>query len=178
VRRWGHEKLTTYGLLKGTERKSVSNMIYQLIDEGLLERTADQRPVLRLNETSWSVLRSQRTVRLLQLKTKVVKSRVEQESWENVDHDLFESLRNLRRELATERGVPAYILFSDTTLRDMALIRPGSAAALLSIRGVGERKLADLGQRFLDHIAKYCRANGLTLGATTAGPTASRTYTK
>jgi ATP-dependent DNA helicase RecQ len=178
VRRWGHEKLTTYGLLKGTERKSVSNMIYQLIDEGLLERTADQRPVLRLNETSWSVLRSQRTVRLLQLKTKVIKSRVEQESWENVDHDLFESLRNLRRELATERGVPAYILFSDTTLRDMALIRPGSAAALLSIRGVGERKLADLGQRFLDHIAKYCRANGLTLGATTAGPTASRTYTK
>jgi ATP-dependent DNA helicase RecQ len=177
VRRWGHEKLTTYGLLKGTERKSVSNMIYQLIDEGLLERTADQRPVLRLNETSWSVLRSQRTVRLLQLKTKVSKSRVEQESWENVDHDLFESLRNLRRELATERGVPAYILFSDTTLRDMALIRPGSAAALLSIRGVGERKLADLGQRFLDHIAKYCRANGLTLGPTTAGPTASRTYT-
>jgi ATP-dependent DNA helicase RecQ len=178
VRRWGHEKLTTYGLLKGTERKSVSNMIYQLIDEGLLERTADQRPVLRLNETSWSVLRSQRTVRLLQLKTKVVKSRVEQESWENVDHDLFESLRNLRRELATERGVPAYILFSDTTLRDMALIRPGSAAALLSIRGVGERKLADLGQRFLDHIAKYCRANGLTLGATTADPTATRTYSK
>jgi ATP-dependent DNA helicase RecQ len=178
VRRWGHEKLTTYGLLKGTERKSVSNMIYQLIDEGLLERTADQRPVLRLNETSWSVLRSQRTVRLLQLKTKVIKSRVEQESWENVDHDLFESLRNLRRELATERGVPAYILFSDTTLRDMALIRPGSAAALLSIRGVGERKLADLGQRFLDHIAKYCRANGLALGATTAGPTASRAYTK
>jgi ATP-dependent DNA helicase RecQ len=178
VRRWGHEKLTTYGLLKGTERKSVSNMIYQLIDEGLLERTTDQRPVLRLNETSWSVLRSQRTVRLLQLKTKVIKSRVEQESWENVDHDLFESLRNLRRELATERGVPAYILFSDTTLRDMALIRPGSAAALLSIRGVGERKLADLGQRFLDHIAKYCRANGLTLGAITAGRTASRTYSK
>jgi ATP-dependent DNA helicase RecQ len=178
VRRWGHEKLTTYGLLKGTERKSVSNMIYQLIDEGLLERTADQRPVLRLNETSWSVLRSQRTVRLLQLKTKVIKSRVEQESWENVDHDLFESLRNLRRELATERGVPAYILFSDTTLRDMALIRPGSAAALLSIRGVGERKLADLGQRFLDHIAKYCRANGLTLGATTADPTATRTDSK
>jgi ATP-dependent DNA helicase RecQ len=178
VRRWHHEKLTTYGLMKGTDRKSVTNMIYQLLDEGLLERTADQRPVLRLNETSWSVLRSQRTVRLMQVKTKVSKSRFERESWENVDHDLFESLRNLRRELATERGVPAYILFSDTTLRDMARSRPGSAAALLSIRGVGERKLADLGQRFLDHIAKYCRANGLALGATTAGPTASRTYTK
>jgi ATP-dependent DNA helicase RecQ len=67
----------------------------------------------------------------------------------------------LRRELAAERGVPAYLLFSDATLRDIARAKPRSAAALLSIRGVGERKLADLGQRFLDHIASYCRATGL-----------------
>ena len=46
----------------------------------------------------------------------------------------------------------------------MARVRPGSAAALLSIRGVGERKLADLGQRFLEQIAKYCRENRLALG--------------
>ena len=168
VRRWRHEKLTTYGLLKGTDRKSVTNMIYQLLDEGLLERTADDRPVLRLNETSWSVLRGQRAVRLLPLRTKVRKTRVDQESWEGVDHDLFESLRNLRRELANERGVPAYVLFSDATLRDMARARPGSAAALLGIRGVGERKLADLGERFLDHIASYCRAKGLALGITSS----------
>ena len=48
------------------------------------------------------------------------KSRFEEESWHNVDGDLFESLRRLRRELAAERGVPAYLLFSDATLRDMA----------------------------------------------------------
>ena len=166
VRRWRHEKLTTYGLMKEIDRKSVTNMIYQLLDEGLLERTADERPVLRLNETSWSVLRGQRAVRLLQPRTKVSKTRVDEESWQGVDHALFESLRNLRRELASERGVPAYVLFSDATLRDMARARPGSAAALLGIRGVGERKLADLGQRFLDHIANYCRANGLALGMT------------
>jgi ATP-dependent DNA helicase RecQ len=49
---------------------------------------------------------------------------------------------------ADERRVPAYVLFSDATLRDMARVRPGSPAALLNVRGVGERKLADLGQRF------------------------------
>jgi ATP-dependent DNA helicase RecQ len=147
--------------MKGTDRKSVINMIYQLLDEGLLERTGDERPVLKLNDASWSVLRSQRTVQLLQPKTKVSKSRFEEESWSNVDSDLFESLRSLRRELAAERGVPAYLLFSDATLRDIARAKPRSAAALLSIRGVGERKLADLGQRFLDHIASYCRATGL-----------------
>ncbi|HUC97156.1 MAG TPA: DNA helicase RecQ [Candidatus Polarisedimenticolaceae bacterium] len=161
VRSWGHDKLTTYSLMKGTDRKSVSNMIYQLLGEGRLERTGDDRPVLKLNDASWSVLRSQRTVQLLQPKTKVRKSRFEEESWKNVDNDLFESLRSLRRELAAERGVPAYLLFSDATLREMARAKPQSAAALLSIRGVGERKLADLGQRFLDHIASYCRASGL-----------------
>ena len=169
VRRWSHDKLTTYSLMKGTDRKSITNMIYQLLDEGLLERTGDERPVLKLNDASWSVLRSQRTVQLLQPKTKVRRSRFEEESWNNVDGDLFESLRSLRRELAAERGVPAYLLFSDATLRDMARAKPRSAAALLSIRGVGERKLADLGQSFLDHIASYCRANGLAQATASSG---------
>jgi ATP-dependent DNA helicase RecQ len=169
IRRWAHEKLTTYALMKGTDRKSVTNMIYQLLDAGLLERTGDERPILKLNDASWSVLRSQRTVQLLQPKTKIRKSRLEEESWKNVDQALFESLRNLRRELATQRGVPAYILFSDATLRDMARVKPASAAALLGIRGVGERKLADLGQRFLDHIANYCDANGVGPAITPAG---------
>jgi ATP-dependent DNA helicase RecQ len=105
-------------------------------------------------------------VRLLQPKTKVSKTRFDRESWEGVDLELFESLRSLRRKVADERRVPAYVLFSDATLRDMARVRPGSAAALLNVRGVGERKLADLGQRFLEQIASYCRANALPLDAT------------
>ena len=77
--------------------------------------------------------------------------------------DLFESLRSLRRELAAERGVPAYLLFSDATLARHGAAKPGSAAALLSIRGVGEHKLADLGERFLEVIAKHGRENRLPL---------------
>jgi ATP-dependent DNA helicase RecQ len=80
---------------------------------------------------------------------------------------LFESLRILRRQVAEERNVPAYVLFSDATLREMARVRPGSPTALLGIRGVGERKLADLGERFLELIATYCRTNGLPLDAVT-----------
>jgi len=163
IRRWRHEELSTYGLMKGTERNALTNMLYQLIDDGLLERAAGERPVLCLNDASWEVLRGNREVRLLQAKTSVRKSRVEKESWANVDSGLFETLRNLRRQLAAERGVPAYVLFNDATLRDMARARPGSPDALLNIRGVGERKLADLGRRFLDVISKYCRENRLTL---------------
>jgi ATP-dependent DNA helicase RecQ len=151
--------------MKGTDRKALTNMVYQLLDDGLLDRTADERPVLRLNEASWAVLRGNREVRLLQPRTKVRKTRFDEKSWEGVDRGLFERLRILRREVADERGVPAYVLFSDATLRDMARVRPGSPTALLNVRGVGERKLADLGQRFLEQIASYCSANALTLDA-------------
>ena len=156
IRRWGHEELSTYGLMKGTARPALTNMIYQLIDEGLLERTSDERPVLCLTGGSREVLRGQRNVRLLEPKTKVKKTRFDEKSWESVDTGLFEALRNLRRQLADERRVPAYVLFSDATLRDMARVRPGSPGALLGIRGVGERKLADLGERFLETIKNYC----------------------
>jgi ATP-dependent DNA helicase RecQ len=163
VRRWRHEGLSTYGLMKGTDRKILTNMLYQLIDDGLLERSAGERPVIRLNTASWEVMRGKRVVRLLQPKTKIKKTRIEKASWERVDAGLFESLRNLRRQLASERGVPAYVLFTDATLREMARARPGSTDALIHIRGVGERKLADLGQRFLDAISNYCRENRLPL---------------
>ena len=149
--------------MKGTERKTLTNMLYQLIDEGLLERTSDERPVLRLNQAAREVLRGKRAVELLQPQSKVKKTRFAAQSWEAVEPGLFEALRNLRRQLAAERGVPPYILFNDATLRDMARVRPGSADALLNVRGVGERKLADLGQRFLELISNYCRENRLPL---------------
>ncbi len=163
IRRWRHEELSTHGLMKGTDRKTLTNLLYQLIDEGLLERTSDERPVLRLNDASREVLRGNRTVKLLQPKVKVRKTRYAEKSWEAVDTGLFEVLRNLRRRLAEERGVPAYVLFNDATLRDMARHRPSSRDALLSIRGVGERKLADLGERFLEAVFDYCREKRLPL---------------
>ena len=169
VRRWRHEELSTYGLMKGTNRKTLINMLYQLLDDGLLERTAEERPVLRLNDASRDVLRGKRTVRLLQPKAEVSKARFDEQSWEGVDHGLFDSLRTLRRQIAQERDVPAYVLFSDATLRDMARVRPGSASALLGIRGVGERKVTDLGPRFLEFIATYCRAKELPLDAAPGG---------
>jgi ATP-dependent DNA helicase RecQ len=76
---------------------------------------------------------------------------------------LFEALRSLRRKLADQRGVPAYVLFNDATLRDMARTRPGSPGSLLNIRGVGEKKLADIGQPFLEAISSYCREKRLAL---------------
>jgi ATP-dependent DNA helicase RecQ len=80
------------------------------------------------------------------------RARVEAETWHDVDRDLFERLRALRLEIARSRGVPPYVIFHDTTLRDMARLKPTSLDALRHVYGVGERKAQDLGGAFIDAI--------------------------
>ncbi|HUU82701.1 MAG TPA: DNA helicase RecQ [Phycisphaerae bacterium] len=161
VRNWSHDQLSTFGLLKDVPRKTVQNMVYQLVDQGLLDRSGGDRPVLMLNENSWSVLRGQREVRLIRPKAEpVAKTKFDAESWEGVDRGLFERLREVRRELAEERGVPAFVIFGDATLRGMARLRPSSPEEMLCVKGVGQKKLTDLGPRFLDEIRVYCRQHG------------------
>jgi ATP-dependent DNA helicase RecQ len=82
-----------------------------------------------------------------------VKPSVAAESWEGVDRTLFESLKLLRRKLADEMGVPAYIVFSDASLRDMARQRPQTLDEFRKIRGVGDRKTEDFGEEFIELIA-------------------------
>jgi len=163
IRQRRHDQLSTYGLLGEVPRKAVTAMVHQLLDQRLLERTPGDRPVLRLNDASWSVLRGQRTVQLVQPKQgPVARTRFDEDSWEGVDRDLFESLRQLRRGLADARGVPPYIIFGDATLRELARLRPSSPAAFATVRGVGQKKLEDLGPQFLAHIGQYCEEHGLS----------------
>jgi len=78
------------------------------------------------------------------------------DSWDGVDRGLFDKLRELRREHATRQQVPAYVIFSDASLRDMARKQPSSPAELLAVHGVGDKKLADLGDDFLACIRAFC----------------------
>ncbi len=156
IRRLGHDRLSTYGLLKDRPRNEVNHLIFQLLDQGLLDRSTGEYPTLKLNDASWEVLRGQRTVWLMPSKKKRVKqTAAEAASWEGVDRSLFERLRKLRTEIARERGVPPYVIFNDTTLRDMARQRPTTATGLLRVHGVGEKKLADFGDRFLAAITQH-----------------------
>jgi RecQ family ATP-dependent DNA helicase len=103
------------------------------------------------------------------------------DSWRGVDRDLFDRLRGLRKTVADERGAPAYIIFSDATLREIARIRPLSLTDLRAVKGVGDRKLRDFGQRFIQEVRAYCSERGLGPSArqpelarvSTSRPTAS-----
>jgi ATP-dependent DNA helicase RecQ len=158
VRRWRHEKLSTYGLLKEMPRRKLIDAIYQLIDAGVLERTVDERPILKLNSRSWEVMRGKRPVTLVEVKRgSPARTQLEESSWHNVDEQLFEKLRDLRREIAAERHVPAFVILHDSTLRDLASIQPTSLTILRAVRGMGERKMADFGPRIIERIAAHQR---------------------
>jgi ATP-dependent DNA helicase RecQ len=159
-----HHELGTYGLLAKRSKKELTSLVYQLVDQGLLDRTGGDYPVLVLNDASWQVLRGDRSVRFLPTapagKRRVRKTAFARDSWEGVDADLFQSLRDLRAEIALERGVPPYVIFNDASLRDMARRKPSDRESFLAVHGVGRKKLEDLGERFLARIAA-CRGPGL-----------------
>jgi len=111
VRSFGHDQLSTFGLLADMQSKTLMYLIHQLIDQGVLDRTESDRPLLKLNAASWEVMRGERHVRLTMPRQRVVKATtIEANSWEGVDRALFESLRDLRRTIAAEQGVPAYLV--------------------------------------------------------------------
>jgi ATP-dependent DNA helicase RecQ len=156
VRRWRHDQLSTFGLLKEMARKNVTSVIYQLLDAELLERTPGDRPVLKLNAASWEVMRGKRAVKLLQpKKLKPTRTAMEEDTWREVDEALFEKLRALRREIATQRGVAAFVILHDSVLRELARLQPTSVDALRGVRGIGEKKIADFGSRLVDQIASH-----------------------
>jgi len=155
-----HQSLSTFGLLRDATVPEVRGYIEQLLGQGLLRQTEDEFPVLALTGRGVGLLKDAASIPDLVLarqrrpvKDKLPKrSRVESESWQDVDRDLFERLRERRLEIARSRGVPPYVIFHDTTLREMARLKPQTLDALHHVYGVGERKAADLGEAFLEVI--------------------------
>ena len=165
VRKREHDKLTTFGLLKKYTKNDLRDWIYQLIAKDALVQTSDEYPVLQLNELSWQIMRDQQSITLTRHHKPdkpAKKSRADVVSWEGVDRDLFEALRELRRTQAEEQGVPPYVIFSDATLRELARVRPSSIPGMHLIYGIGERKLAEFGETFLEVIDEHCGQRGLS----------------
>jgi ATP-dependent DNA helicase RecQ len=152
-----HHELTTYGLLRDAPSPEVRGYIEQLIAHGFLRQTDDAFPVVALTERGVELMKNPASCPDLALarqrrpvKGRVARrSRIDSESWQDVDRDLFERLRAVRLQIARARGVPPYVVFHDTTLREMARLRPTTIEELHGIRGVGARKADDLGETFL-----------------------------
>jgi ATP-dependent DNA helicase RecQ len=155
-------------LLQECSIDEVRAYIDQLIAHGLLRQTEDQYPVLLLTQDGVTLMRDPAAVPGLTL-AKIRKpekdrqprrSRVEAESWTGVDRELFEALRAFRLQVARERHVPPYVVFHDTTLRELARLKPTTIEALRHVYGVGARKAEDLGAAVIDVIRPLTEARG------------------
>ena len=153
----GHDQLSVFGLMRDAPIDEVRGYIDQLVASSLLRQTDDQFPVLKLTQEGVDLMRNPAAMPALALarQRKPEKGKpqkragVEATSWEGVDRDLFEALRAFRLRVARERGVPPYVIFHDTTLRELARLKPATAHELGHVYGIGARKAADLGEEIL-----------------------------
>ena len=160
-----HDSLSTYGLLSDYSKHTVHDWIEQLEGQDCLRKVGDFN-VLNITEKGLQVLKGNETPRLLKPAEKPARvSRVVEDSWEGVDKSLFEILRKLRTTIARKKGVPAYIVFGDATLRDMARLRPSDHARLLEVKGIGDKKARQYGELVLAAIKDYCHTNPIDMDA-------------
>jgi ATP-dependent DNA helicase RecQ len=166
-----HERLPVYGAAREFSAEAWRDLVRQFIEQGLVEQDL-QFGGLRLTAKAQQVLGGEKVFACRQPAPEVVAVR-EAVPAEH-DPELFEQLRRKRRELADLAGVPAYIIFSDRALIEMATHLPRTAEQFRAINGVGEAKLANYGETFLRLIRDQCAARGSP--ATPAGA-AARTET-
>ncbi len=159
----GHDRLEGFGSLRDRARGQLFGWIDQLLDQGLLRKEGEYG-VLKLEEGAAKVLRGEaepvlydtqgtRAGKRPRRKPKVEEPSDKKAALPGTEAErLFEKLRALRRTLADRRSVPAFLIFGDRTLREMARLRPTTREALLRVHGVGAHKLAEFGSLFLDVI--------------------------
>jgi ATP-dependent DNA helicase RecQ len=154
----GHDRLTSYAALREATKAELRGWLDQLVGQGLLARTGGDYPTVALTKQGAQVLRGETAAGPL---SRIAPARRERSTDRGgstasdgalgaAGRALFEALRRVRRELADERGVPPYVIFSDASLREMARLRPTTRADFLAIKGVGEWKCEAFGARFLE----------------------------
>ena len=157
IQQFGHDQLSTYGIGKDLDAKTWRSVFRQLVASGLLEVDTDAYNGLRLTDASRAVLTGKQNVLLRkELPSKTERSRDRGPRTgvpvQAQDLSLFGALRDLRALLAREQNVPAYVIFHDSTLRNIAEQRPGSLDELARVGGIGGAKLERYGQQVLETV--------------------------
>jgi ATP-dependent DNA helicase RecQ len=153
----GHDALSVYGIGKHRRLDEWRNLARALLHQGLIDEAQDGYSVLSLNAHSWPVLRGERPVSIA--RTLKPARRAEHRTRASTTSDsLFERLRALRKRLADESGLPPYVIFHDSTLREMAEHMPLDLDHFAGLPGVGQAKLARYGEQFIaavrEHLAR------------------------
>jgi ATP-dependent DNA helicase RecQ len=154
IRRWHHNQLPMYGQGKTQSRPAWAAMARELIRLGYLRQATEAFSVLKLTQQGQAFTQERHTIMLTKPISEPARKANPTDEQAH-DETLFDRLRRLRKTLADERDVPAYVIFSDVALRQMAQDYPSNEQEFLRISGVGSRKLEEFGAAFLGTIAEY-----------------------
>lgn len=168
VKRFGHDRVSTYGVGKEYNIEEWKSVYRQLVGAGLVDVDMERYGSLALNDASWEVLRSQREVRLRTdpavPKAKRGRKKARKVGGEAIQAEepraLFERLRMLRLSLSKQQSVPPYAILADSTLFEMVEYRPQKMDTMAMLTGIGAVKLKRFGQLFLDELEAYEAENG------------------
>jgi ATP-dependent DNA helicase RecQ len=157
IRENGYDQIKTFGVGRDIKYIEWAEYVFQLLNSGFVDIAYDEGYALKLNDLSRKILKAEMDVLLtepmeLEKKLETVAALPKKQV---VADGLFEKLRALRRTLADENNVPAYVVFSDRTLLEMADVRPRDEIEMLGVSGVGEHKMKQYGKQFLDEIRRY-----------------------
>jgi ATP-dependent DNA helicase RecQ len=161
IRQRGHDQLSTYGIGRDLKRGAWQAIGRELLRLGLVTAAPGKFATLELTESGWAALRERKPITLTKPYDVEEKKRSKRRAGEiECDEALFEQLRVLRRQIADERDVPAYVIFSDVALREMARVYPTTKADFGRIPGVGQQKQRDFAEPFIEAITDYLASNG------------------
>ncbi len=166
IKELGHDKLSVFGIVGDYDRNGLRDVANGLVERGLLARADGQYPTVSVTPMGREWLQSRQTLTLEMRADQPATQRKRHEergagrtsggaSAQDYDAALFEQLRALRRRLADEEGVPAFVVFSDATLRGIAAAKPADRQAMLRVSGVGPAKLERYGEAFLRDIREH-----------------------
>jgi ATP-dependent DNA helicase RecQ len=150
----GHDTLSVYGIGKHRPLDEWRNLARTLLHRGLIAETQDGYSVLSLNAHSWPVLRGEQPVSIAR-QVKAGRRSKGATRPSTADDSLFERLRVLRKRLADEHGLPPYVIFHDSTLREMAEHMPLDLDQFAALPGVGQAKLARYGEQFIAAVRAF-----------------------
>jgi len=157
ISKFGHEKLTTWGLGREQSNEYWSHLLKQLVHLGYLEQDMANYSVLKLTETARPLLRGEINLLLARARVKTEKKKKAPRRVVGLEYDeqLFQVLRARRKQIADRDAVPPYVVFGDATLAEMAASLPTKAEDFLLINGVGQRKMQRYGAAFMEEIINY-----------------------
>ncbi|HEX8409628.1 MAG TPA: DNA helicase RecQ [Thermoanaerobaculia bacterium] len=163
-----HDSLSTFGLLREHTSDELRGWIAQLVASGALVQEGGSRPFLRLGPAARAILRGEADVQLLQTSSTTIRDGADE--WTGVDREIFEALREWRRETAAARNVAPFVILGDRTLRDLAAARPSSLERMRAISGIGEVRLREHGQELLHIVDTHSAARDLARDVALAAP--------